>query len=278
MSKLDKKISTLLDISFQNNCKKGHDTLIIIVGREGTGKSHLGLHCIDYWLTKLNGECKKEDIDKVSLTVDDFIKSLKNPIRYGAYMLDEAFELSSRSSMSKINKDISQLYMGIRGFNMLTILCIPNLWSLEGYFVKYRSRFVIEITKRGQYRVYNQKQIEKIISYNQNRLLKKIGIIKPFHYSKYPKYNGVLLKDYEIKKLEKMKQMIEELSTGDEKEIKKKELLDRDEQISNDFKILGSKKTAEKYAVSTRAIRYAVTRHSERKRKTEFSNYETGSS
>lgn len=266
---MSNKIPEFIDYCYNQNTKKNTDTLIVVTGPEGVGKSHCALHLVEYWLTKLNGECKEDDIKFVSLNINDFVKSLQNPIQYGCYMLDEAFELSSKASMSNTNKKISQLYMGIRGFNMFTILCIPSIWYLEGYFVKHRARFIIDVSKRGVINIYGKKQIELILAKNQYRMVKKISVVKPIHKQSISKYNGILSSIYEKKKMEKMTEMIRNLETIENFDGKKKDQEELDEQVSKAYELFGSKIASEQFHMSTNAVRYAHRRHQAKKRKEE---------
>jgi hypothetical protein len=48
--------------------------------------------------------------------------------------------------MSKLNVSITKAYQIIRGDNLLTILVLPSIFDLDGFFTKRRARGLIHIT------------------------------------------------------------------------------------------------------------------------------------
>ena len=70
-------IKRFIDIRFDQH-KKDWDTVIVICGDVGVGKSNLGLHMLERWYKKKNGECSEEDIKHMCMTKEDFVKDLSD--------------------------------------------------------------------------------------------------------------------------------------------------------------------------------------------------------
>lgn len=202
-----KRLYRAFDIHFKNITSNDYDGVFLITGDEGKGKSNVLLHLLDYWYTKLNGECVESDSKHACLTMQQFSEDLKDCVKFEATGYDEAGDISNKRSMSKLNVALSQAYQVIRGDNLCTFMVLPSLFDLDGFFTKRRARGLIHITKRGALQYYSQKRLRKIIALNQSRIIKSLSIVRPTFVDTFPKYNGVLLQPYLDKKAEKMKEI-----------------------------------------------------------------------
>ena len=85
-----KRIEGVLEIYYKKLTKEDYDSVILISGDEGKGKSNVALHILDWWLTKKNGEVKEEDIKHINLDSEQFTEDLKNCERFDCTVYDEA--------------------------------------------------------------------------------------------------------------------------------------------------------------------------------------------
>lgn len=199
-----KRLIAALEIDFEKLTKKDWDKVLIICGDEGISKSNLALHVFDWWNTKLYGKVEAKDIDKVALSVEKFAKAIGEVKQYDLIVYDESGDLSNKRTMSKVNVAITQAYQVIRGLNIFTILVIPSVFDLDGFFVKRRARSMIYVFKRGRFAYWNKSRLRKLAEINQNYYYKNIWAVKPLFYDTFAKYEGVLAKPYKKLKDEKI--------------------------------------------------------------------------
>ena len=246
-----KRIETVLKIVHKKVTKEDWDNCLIIAGDEGTGKSNMALHILEWWLTKQYGKVVPEDIKFNSLDREQFIKNLRDCKRFDLPVFDESGELSNKRSMSKFNVTISQAYQVIRGDNLFTILVLPSLFDLEGFFTKRRARGLIQVYKRGRFAYWDKQRLRKLVALNQKRYIKSVWCTAPLFYDTFPIYKGVMAEPYKLKKAEKIKNVRNKLYDDLTKENKKSE---RDALIPEMVKELGKEKTAKIVGVKIHRI------------------------
>ena len=181
---------------------KDHDCLFVIVGPEGSGKSHLMMNILDIY----NPNSKISDI---SMNAKDFVRSLRHMKRYGNPVFDEAGDgLYSREAMGGFNRLLNKTYMAIRGLNLFTILVLPDFFDLDSYFRKHRVKGLFQVYKRGSVKFWNKRQIEYINIYcDKTRQITQ----KPSVYDTFPIYKGHLAEQYKELKLQKIKETLNNL-------------------------------------------------------------------
>lgn len=107
-------------------------------GREGTGKSTLGIHICRMVDPTFNNS-------RIAFTPIEFYKALLSAPRYSAVMFDEGGEgLYSRDSASRFNKILIKQMMMIRGRNLFILINIPDFTVLDKGL---RSRRVLSLTE-----------------------------------------------------------------------------------------------------------------------------------
>jgi hypothetical protein len=142
--------------------KKNWDCVFIITGMEGSGKSTLGFICGQY-------------LSDMSLTINniaegssDAIKKLEAMPNKSVLIVDEAELLfSSRETMKREQKQLTQIMMTIRQKNMVLILVCPSFFDLSKYIAVDRSRFVIRTytdkkLNRGYFIYWGEKKKKKL--------------------------------------------------------------------------------------------------------------------
>ena len=210
---------------------KDEDNLVGLTGKEGKGKSRLGLWAIDHWF-EINNIPKTSDNFKRAMGVKliQWTKLLKvnaeNKIHGYINNFDEAGDvLSGKHAGSKIVRAVEDAYKVIRGLNSESIITTPSLFVLSPYIRYHRVRVVWYVKKRGHCDVFFGKNLYDLMSYNERRDYKDMEAVEPNFSFEYPDYKGVFLKPYLEMKDEKMYQVLEDLhdvATEDIRKSKKK--------------------------------------------------------
>lgn len=136
--------------------KKDKDCVIAIDGKEGAGKSTLAFQIGKYVDPTL-------DLSRVVFNAEDFREAVFKAKKGQCIIYDEAFTgLSSRSSLSGINRALVGLMMQMRQKNLFVIIVLPTFFLLDKYVALFRTRFLIHVFEsrgiRGYFRLYNSKK------------------------------------------------------------------------------------------------------------------------
>jgi hypothetical protein len=147
--------------------KKDKDCIIAIDGKEGTGKSTLGLQYCKYIDPSFN-------LNRVTFTPDEFRQAIYDAQKGQAVMFDEAFTgFSSRASLSGINKTLISLMMQIRQKNLFVVIILPTFFLLDKYISIFRTRVLIHVYetggRRGYFRVFSSKKKRLLILNKDSR-------------------------------------------------------------------------------------------------------------
>jgi len=165
--KQDQTIKYYLDRGLKRNLnkikkdlvKKDRDYFLAIDGNEGSGKSTLALQIGKYVDPTLN-------LSRVVFDAESFREVIFKAKKGEVVVFDEAFTgLSSRASLSGINRALVSLMMQMRQKNLFVIMVLPTFFLLDKYVALFRARALIHVyeTKgkdgsknRGYFKVYNQ--------------------------------------------------------------------------------------------------------------------------
>lgn len=141
--------------------KKDWDMVFAIDGVEGAGKSvmaqQLGYYC-DPTLTNQN----------IVFTPQQFKKSVMNSKKFQAVIYDEAYTgLSSRATMSLINRTLISMLAEIRQRNLFVFVVMPTFFDLDKYVALWRSRALIHVYtgedfERGRFAFYNAQKKKEL--------------------------------------------------------------------------------------------------------------------
>ena len=153
---LDKRLKKNLDESVIKSLqKKDKDCVIAIDGAEGAGKSTLALQIGKYVDPTL-------DLSRVVFDAESFRQAIFKAKKGQCVIFDEAFTgLSSRSSLSGINRALVSLMMQMRQKNLLVIMVLPTFFLLDKYVALFRTRALIHVQehsgRRGYFKLFNRK-------------------------------------------------------------------------------------------------------------------------
>lgn len=212
----DKPTDELLENLLNQVQKKratDNDVLILSVGETGSGKSMLNLHIGNI----LGGD--NFSIDCISLDPETFANTLhhvKSLTGIRVLLNDEA-NINKRASMSTYNRDTLNVYMSIRGLNIIHLWCNPSLDLIDKAFVKERLNGVILVLNTGGintrvYYYFSKNAILQILmKYNNlelatlRKVRKKYAIFRGW----FKDYKGNLKEEYNNKKQLRMNNVVD---------------------------------------------------------------------
>lgn len=154
---IDDKVKNIVDNKIKPSLqKKDKDCVICIDGGEGTGKSTLALQIAKHYDNTL-------DLTRVCFSADEFRDAIFKAKKGEAIIYDEAFTgLSSRSSLSAVNRVLVSLMMQMRQKNLFIIIVLPTFFLLDKYVALFRTMALFHVYesggRRGYFRVYNRKK------------------------------------------------------------------------------------------------------------------------
>jgi len=182
--------------------KKDKDCFLVIDGNEGSGKSTLAMQIGKYADPSLN-------MKRIVFNAEDFREAVLAAKKGQCVIYDEAFTgLSSRSSLSMINKVLVSLSMQMRQKNLLILIVLPSYFLLDKYIALFRARALFHVYessgRRGYFTVYNRK-LKKMLyligqrTYSYNTKLVRTSFRGRF-YGKFALGGEEVEKEYRKKK------------------------------------------------------------------------------
>jgi hypothetical protein len=194
--------------------KKEQDSLYLVCGLEGSGKSLFTL--LSY---HLYSELKEEqsEINNVTRNVDELMTRYSVLQRNSFVSLDEAQELASDRWNEKKSKEIKEKFTVMRKRAFISMICYPNPLKVSIYFREDRIRGVFFIKRPGcAYYYANSPEnphftdiLESWDKYNKTRSLKKFTRYAPDFIVYYPEYVGDLRVAYDDRKEENISTVLD---------------------------------------------------------------------
>lgn len=139
---------------------KDWDWVTLVDGVEGGGKSVMaqqGAYEVDptFNIERITFT-PEQDIKHNGIIIDSFKTAVLKAKQYQAIIYDEAYSgLSSRGTMSNINKTLVSVLAEIRQKNLFVFIVMPTFFDLDKYAAIWRSRGLIHIyTDKGYGRGY----------------------------------------------------------------------------------------------------------------------------
>jgi len=157
---LEDRLKRNLDKIKKDITKSDKDVCIAITGPEGAGKSTFAMQIGKYIDPTLN-------LSRVVFTGEGFKKAIMAAGKQNVVIFDEAFTgLSSRSALSRLNKQIVSMMMQMRQRNLFVIIVLPSFFLLDKYVALWRTRGLLHVYenkgRRGYFIGFNDKQKKKI--------------------------------------------------------------------------------------------------------------------
>ena len=157
--------------------KQDWDCVFLVDGTEGGGKSVIAQQGALEVDPNFSIEC-------IAFTPDEFKNAILSAKKYQAVIYDEAYTgLSSRGTMSDINKTLVGMLAEIRQKNLFVFIVMPTFFDLDRYAAIWRSRGLIHVyTDKGYGRGY-------FSYYNKDRKKNLYIIGKKFYDYRKPRPN-----------------------------------------------------------------------------------------
>jgi hypothetical protein len=177
---------------------KDWDWVVLIDGVEGGGKSVLTQQC-----------AKEVDptfcIERIAFTPEEFKDAIHKAKKYQAVIYDEAYTgLSSRGTMSDINKTLVQMLAEIRQKNLFVFIVMPTFFDLDRYAAIWRSKVLLHVYvdneyERGRFCFYNKDRKKNL--YILGKKFYNYGKPRPNFRGRFTNYYAVNEEEYRAKKL-----------------------------------------------------------------------------
>jgi hypothetical protein len=163
--------------------KYDEDRFYVTDGQEGSGKSLFTIQQAAYIdPTILENEGKKI-LPRICFTPEEFLyairhtKSSANETK--VVIFDEAFRgMSSKGSISAVNKKVVQALMEMRQNNLVVFLVSPSFFLLELYPAMMRSKALFHVIKERN----SKRRIVRIFGFKSKAQLYQIGLRKGWGY------------------------------------------------------------------------------------------------
>lgn len=181
----------------KNVIKKDWDMIFAVDGYEGSGKSVMAMQVAYDCDPTLN-------IDRIVFTPNEFRKAVLKSKPYQAIVYDEAYTgLSSRATMSMINRTLVSMLAEIRQKNLFVFVVMPTFFDLDKYVALWRSRALIHIYtgsefQRGFFAFFNIDRKKDL--YILGKKFYSYGKPKANFYGRFPNHYVVDAKEYKKKK------------------------------------------------------------------------------
>ena len=231
---------------------RGADRVVATVGYEGSGKSNFALICLEEWYKFIGQGDRKDLVNQITATPEEFAKCLTSSKEYDMLMVDEGVLMSyARKGMSEGNVHVNNMLMVCRGKHFYFNILIPNFLDLDSYIRKNRVSGLWVMLPNFHVAYFSRKRIHQLLakmafqSRNGHHAdPMKLGV-KPNCVAKVPRYDGALAAAYDKIKQNNMNQVIESLSNvltkTKGKNVEKPKTIDRLERAIQEDLQLGKK-------------------------------------
>lgn len=145
--------------------KKDFDWVWVVDGSEGSGKSVFSMQLARVVDPSF---C----LERVCMTPEEFTKAVIKAEQGQAVVFDEGFTgLSSRASLTEINRLMVSLMMEMRQKNLFIIVVMPTIFLLDRYVALFRARGLFHVYmkggKRGRWVYFNNKSKKQLYIYGK---------------------------------------------------------------------------------------------------------------
>lgn len=177
--------------------RKDLDMVFCYDGPEGSGKSVKAMQDAYYCDQTLT-------LDRVVFTPNTFRKAIIDSKPYQAVIYDEAYTgLSSRATMSLINRTLISMLAEIRQKNLFVFVVMPTFFDLDRYVAIWRSRALIHVYfgddfERGYFAFYNSDKKKDL--YINGKKFYSYANPRPNFIGRFTNYYVVDEQEYRLKK------------------------------------------------------------------------------
>jgi len=231
---MDGYMQSNLDIA-KEVIKKDWDMVFAYDGNEGSGKSVKAMQDAFYCDPTLT-------LDRVVFTPYQLRKAIMTANQYQAVIYDEAYTgLSSRATMSLINRTLISMLAEIRQRNLFVFVVMPCFFDLDKYVALWRSRALVHVYtgdnfQRGFFSFYNVDKKKEL--YLLGKKFYSYSRPKPNFFGRFT--NHYVLNEEEYRK-KKKNSLLNREKLAEDKENKRK----MEEMVFNNLMQMDGKLTHE---------------------------------
>jgi hypothetical protein len=249
---INKNLNLNLD-DMKKDVHQDNDSVIIIDGREGVGKSCCAF-AIGWYLSE-----GKLTLNDICTTPKEFKERVENAEKFSVVIFDEAYlGLASTDAMQSYNKLLKKMLVICRQRNLHLILVLPSFFDLNKYCVLHRSDLFIHCFKhrgqRGHFAFYDSRKTQ--VLYIKGKKFYSYFGVKPNFNGRFTKFYPVNEQDYRDKKERTMKEFLSEAEEGIG--VRTKLLHNAIRQIKLDNPSLTAEEVAKKVECSKRTVYKAL--------------------
>jgi len=151
---MDGKLQRNLDKIKKRVLKKDMDSVFVIDGGEGAGKSVFGQQVAKYLNPNFN-------LQHVCFNANEFMSAINNSKKGDVIVFDEAYSgLASRTALSEVNHLLVSMMMEMRQKNLIVIIILPSFFLLDKYVALWRAVALFHVYmikgKRGRWICFNR--------------------------------------------------------------------------------------------------------------------------
>jgi len=179
--------------------KKDKDCVIVMDGKEGSGKSTFAIQIGRYVDPSFN-------LSRIVFSPDDFREAILKARKGQCIIYDEAFTgFSSRASLSPVNRVLVSLAMQMRQKNLFIIIVLPTIFLLDRYMAMFRTKALIHVYEnkgiRGYFRLFNARKKQILLLKGQKTMSYFVKTkFKGRFYGKFALGDDEIEKKYRLKK------------------------------------------------------------------------------
>jgi len=185
------------------------DFMLVCVGDVGTGKSSLSLHAYDEYTAN-------PDINAVAFRKEELAGAIKRAVEATGdrFLIYDEANVTGRNSLTKWNKELSELYKQIRGANIFHWWNNPNIEGFDKEMIQRLDAVILIRDKwtdwARRYYYFKREALIEILSKEKN--IRNDTLYKNKHKALYmgrfKKYDGVLWAAYERLKERRIKDVV----------------------------------------------------------------------
>lgn len=198
---MDGKLQRNLDKIKRRVLKKDMDSVFVVDGGEGAGKSVFSMQIAKYLNPKFNQQ-------HICFNAKEFIDAVNKAKKGDVIVFDEAYSgLASRTALSEVNHLLVSMMMEMRQKNLIVIIVLPSFFLLDKYVALWRAVALFHVYmvrgRRGRWIAFNRKK--KKILYLKGKKDYNYNVIKSRFRGRFPNKYTVNEELYRRKKAEALK-------------------------------------------------------------------------
>jgi ABC-type dipeptide/oligopeptide/nickel transport system ATPase component len=226
---MERNLAVALNSIKRNVYGKDSDYVMIVDGNEGAGKSVFAMQIGKFLDPSLS-------VKDIHMNPEAFKKGIETAQKHKCVIYDEAYTgLSSRGSLSSVNRILVSKMMQMRQKNLFVIIVIPTIFLLDRYVTLFRSQVLFHIYQKGDNRFwigFNKTNKKKLFLAGRKTMSYKY----PFIYEFKGRFRGKYTIDeakYREKKAKALEEDVKKPSSQEMRMMAQRNLLIYDFVIKN---------------------------------------------